>query len=435
MTEEKLNFKQILPLVIIVFIDMLGLTIIIPLLPLYAASFGATPFQVGLLAAAYPLMQFIGSPLLGGLSDRFGRRPILLISQTGTFIGFLILGGANGLIWLFVSRLIDGISGGNISTAQAALTDSTSERNRTQALGLIGAAFGIGFVIGPVIAFSALAISGNNYHVPAFIAAGFSLVSIVLTYRWLEETLPPEKRKLEHPTAIYNVFGRIIRAVRHPKVGVLFVLLFAYQLAFSGFEHFLSLFTLTRIGLNASGNALIFVFVGVILIAIQGHYIGPWSRKLGDRRLIYMGLGLLTLGFVLTATTPRLPVPWYDKAELQEELKRDDDHDGTSAEEVQLPDDENHSWFGIGWLLIAMVPMSIGASVLQPSINSMITKGVDATETGAFLGVSSALLSSANAIAPVVSGALFQSISSTAPFWAGAALVAILFILARRLIQ
>lgn len=433
MTEEKLNFKQILPLVIIVLIDMLGLTIIIPLLPLYAASFGATPFQVGLLAAAYPLMQFIGSPLLGGLSDRFGRRPILLISQTGTLIGFLILGGANSLVWLFISRLIDGISGGNISTAQAALTDSTSERNRTQALGLIGAAFGLGFVIGPVIAFTALAISGNNYHVPAFIAAGFSLLSIVLTYRWLEETLPPEKRKLEHPTVIYNVFGRIITALRHPKVGVLFVLLFAYQLAFSGFEHFLSLYTLTRIGLNASGNALIFVLVGIILIAIQGRYIGPWSRKLGDKRLVYMGLGLLTIGFVLTATTPRLPVPWYDKAELQEELKRNDEE--ISSKEIQLPDDENHSWFGLTWLLVAMVPVSIGASVLQPSLNSMITKGVDATETGAFLGVSSALLSSSNAIAPIVSGALFQSIGPAAPFWGGAALVAVLFMLARRLIK
>ena len=170
----KLDFKKILPVFSIVLIDLLGLTIIIPLLPLYAASFGANAFTIGLLGATYPVMQFIGAPFLGRLSDRYGRKPILLISQLGTFIGFLVLGVANSFWLLFLSRVIDGLSGANISTAQAVISDSTNAKTRTQGLGLIGAAFGLGFVVGPIIAFISLAVSGNNYHVPAFLAMGFS---------------------------------------------------------------------------------------------------------------------------------------------------------------------------------------------------------------------------------------------------------------------
>lgn len=139
-TSEKLDFKKILPIFVIVLIDLLGLTIIIPLMPLYATAFGATPLVIGLLGASYPVMQFIGAPLLGRLSDRFGRKPVLMVSQLGTFTGFLILGFANSLWLLFVARILDGISGANISTAQAAISDSTTEKTRTQGLGLIGAA-------------------------------------------------------------------------------------------------------------------------------------------------------------------------------------------------------------------------------------------------------------------------------------------------------
>src|SRR5512144_653460 len=139
---EKLDFKRILPIITIVFVDLLGLSIIIPLMPLYAARFSATPLVIGLLQATYPLMQFIGAPILGRLSDRYGRKPVLVISQIGTLIGFLVLGFSNALWMLFLSRIIDGLSGANISTAQAALSDSTSEKTRTQGLGLLGAAFG-----------------------------------------------------------------------------------------------------------------------------------------------------------------------------------------------------------------------------------------------------------------------------------------------------
>ena len=186
---EKLDFKRIFPIIVIVFVDLLGLSIIIPLLPLYAARFSATPIVIGILQATYPFMQFIGAPILGRLSDRFGRKPVLVVSQIGTLAGFILLGFANTLALLFISRLIDGLSGANISTAQAAIADSTNEKTRTQGLGLVGAAFGLGFVFGPVIAFIVLAATGQNYQAVAWAAALFSLVSILLTLFWFRETL------------------------------------------------------------------------------------------------------------------------------------------------------------------------------------------------------------------------------------------------------
>lgn len=159
-TVDKLNFKQILPVLVIVLVDLMGLSIIIPLLPLYAARFGTTPLVIGILQATYPMMQFIGAPILGRLSDRFGRKPVLIASQIGTFSGFILLGFADALWLLFLSRVIDGLSGANIATAQAAIADSTTKTTRTQGLGLIGASFGIGFVLGPIITFIVLAATG-----------------------------------------------------------------------------------------------------------------------------------------------------------------------------------------------------------------------------------------------------------------------------------
>ncbi|MCP5095379.1 MAG: TCR/Tet family MFS transporter, partial [Chloroflexi bacterium] len=252
--EEKLDFKKIFPIFIIVLVDLLGLTIIIPLLPLYATAFGANAFTIGALGAAYPLMQFIGAPILGRLSDRYGRKPILVISQIGTFLGFLLLGLSNTLWLIFISRVIDGISGANIATAQAAISDSTTEKTRTQGLGLIGAAFGLGFIIGPIIAFVSLALSNNNYQVPAFAAAGFSLISILLTTFWFEETHPKSVRSQKTTKEAFSM-GAMVKAIKHPAVGLLLLLIFMQQLAFGGFEQILALFTLTRLGLNASGNA------------------------------------------------------------------------------------------------------------------------------------------------------------------------------------
>lgn len=435
-TDEKLDFKRVLPIFVIVLVGLLGLTIIIPLLPLYATSFGANPFVIGLLGATYPLMQFIGAPILGRLSDRYGRKPVLIISQLGTLAGFLLLGVANALPLLFLSRIIDGLSGANISTAQAAISDSTTEKTRTQGLGLIGAAFGLGFIIGPIIAFVALALTDNNYRAPAFVATGFSLLSILLTAFWFEETLPPERRGTTSSRPGLS-FGAMAESLRHPSVGLLLFLIFAQQLAFGGFEQLLSIFTLNRLGLNASGNAIIFVFIGVIIVAVQGGLVGRWSRAYGDRRLIFAGLGLLAIGLTSLAFTPEQPPPWYSRDALAAELSAPEVTTQGEAPSpvdtaVELPSDENTGWLGLLWILAAMVPVAVGGGVLQPTINSLITKRVEPVDIGGMLGISAAFLSAANALAPVMGGAIFEAIGPTALFLIWGGLMGLLLLIALR---
>jgi DHA1 family tetracycline resistance protein-like MFS transporter len=438
---ERLNFARILPIFVIVLVDLLGLTIIVPLLPIYAASFGANALMVGLLGAAYPVMQFIGAPFLGRLSDRYGRKPILLISQAGTLIGFLVMGFSNALWLLFLARIVDGLSGANISTAQAAISDSTTEKTRTQGLGLIGAAFGIGFTIGPVIAFVALAASGNNYHAPAFVAAGFSFVSILLTSFWFKETLPREKRS-ETSSRVAVTPGAMLRALSHPQVGFLLLLVFVQQFVFGGFENLFSLFSLNRLGLNASGNAIIFVILGLIITAVQGGLLGIWSRKYGDRRLIYAGLAVLAGGLILTSLTPHQPVPWYSRQAVTAELNASGSAqtlagETSSAQNIQiaLPDDAHTGWLGLAWILLALVPVTVGGAILSPTLNSAITKRVVPSEIGGMLGMSTAFVSAANALAPLVGGAVFQALGSSAPFLGGGLLLVILWLSARREIK
>jgi MFS transporter, DHA1 family, tetracycline resistance protein len=413
--EEKLDFKQVMPIFLVVLVDLLGLTIIIPLLPLYATTFGIDARTIGLLSAVYPIMQFIGAPILGRLSDRYGRRPILIVSQIGTFIGFLLLGFANTLWLLFLSRIIDGLSGANVSTAQAMIADVTTEKTRTQGLGLIGAAFGLGFTVGPLIAFGALALTGNNYHAPAFVAAACSAISVLLSVFYLKETHDPRaSASAEH---VKIGIGSIFEALRRPQIGILLVLLFAQQIAFGGFEQILSLFTLNRLGMNASGNAILFVFVGIFIVLVQGYFIRQWSARFGDRKLINLGLVTLGLGLLMTAVTPSQPVPWYSRSEVEHELtSRAATNESAQTIPISLPEDGLNGWGGIVWLIVAMVPASIGGGVLQPSINSLITKRVTQDERGGILGIGSAFLSAANALAPLIGGALFSVVGPGAPF-------------------
>lgn len=432
--ENKLDFKKILPIFVIVLVDLLGLTIIIPLLPLYATAFGASALTIGFLAAAYPIMQFLGAPVLGRLSDRYGRRPVLIVSQIGTFLGFLLLGFANALPLIFISRIIDGISGANIATAQAAISDSTTEETRTQGLGLIGAAFGLGFIVGPIIAFIALAATNNNYQIPAFIAAGFSLLSILLTVFWLEETLPSENRKLRADRPLFD-FRSMLAALSHPSVGILIMLMAGYRLVFGGFEQLLALFTLTRLGLNASGNAMVFTFIGIIIVAVQGYFIGRWSRKYGDRMLVFASFLLVGIGLLATGLTPQQPVPWYSEAALAEELAAGGETAVSDNIAIELPDETNASWLGIVWLLLAMVPAAIGGGVVQPAINSLITKRVAPEEVGEMLGIATAYFSAATALAPIIGGAIFDGFGATAPFIVWAIVMAFLWLVAIRTIK
>ncbi len=438
-TVEKLDFKKILPVLVIVLVDLLGLSIIIPLLPLYAARFGANPLVIGLLAAAYPVMQFIGAPVLGRLSDRFGRRPILLISQAGSFLGFLLLGFSNALWMLFLSRIIDGLSGANIATAQAVISDLTNEKTRTQGLGLIGAAFGLGFILGPVIAFVVLSTTGGSYQAVAFAAALFSFLSILLTWFWLHETLDRQSMA-ENPRRKSFSFQAMFQALSRPTIGFLLVLIFFQQVAFGGYEQMFSLFTLERLGMDATSTAGLFVVAGLFIVVVQGGFVGRWSKKYGDRWLVMMGLSTLALGLILTATTPRVPVPWYDQAKVTAGLKGQSQGGlpaGSSSRNinVNLPDESNKGWFGILWLLAGSFPAALGGGVLQPAINSLITKAADRSETGGILGISSGFLSAANAIAPLFYGSLFQWLGAPVPFFLGGLILAVLWLVAMRRVK
>jgi MFS transporter, DHA1 family, tetracycline resistance protein len=427
---EKLDIKKILPVLVIILVDLIGLSIIVPLMPLYAARFGANALVIGLLGATYPAMQFVGAPILGRLSDRFGRRPILLVSQVGTFIGFILLGFANVLPLLFLSRIIDGLSGANISTAQAVVTDVTNDKTRTQGLGLIGAAFGIGFILGPIIAFAVLIASNDNYQAVAFTAAFFSFASLLLTLFWLPETRNLQKGtvRTKEPFSL----AAMIQALNRPTIGILLVMMFAQQLAFGGYEQMFSLFALNRLGMGARDTSGLFVLAGLFIVAIQGGFIGRWSKKYGDRWLVMLGLSTLAVGLILTATTPQIPVPWYNEAKITAEMQG---RASAQVINVTLPSEANKGWIGIIWVLVASFPAALGGGVLQPAINSMITKSVGKDEVGGILGVSAGFYSAANAITPLFFGSLFQWFGAPVPFLLGGVLLAVLWVVAMRLVK
>ncbi len=431
---DKLDFRRVLPILVIVLVDLMGLSIIIPLLPLFAARFGANPLMIGILQAAYPMTQFIGAPMLGRFSDRFGRRPILVISQLGTLAGFVLLGFANTLSLLFLSRIIDGFSGANISTAQAAIADSTTEKTRTQGLGLIGAAFGVGFILGPIVAYVVLAASGGNYRAVALTAAVFSLASILLTTFWFHET---HRDNASGAASLRSPFSpaAMWQALRRPTVGYLLLVMFFYQFAFGGYEQLFSLFTLTRLGMDATDTAGLFALAGVFIVVVQGVLIGRWSRQKGDRWLVILGVSTLAIGLIGTSLTPRVPVPWFDQARVLESLAGQSSlRLSTQSIAVTLPEQKDRGWLGIIWLLVASFPAALGGGVLHPAVNSLLTKSADQAEVGAMLGISAGYYSAANALAPLFYGSVFQWLGPPVPFFAGGIILTTLWLLAPKAI-
>ncbi len=431
-TKPGLTFDRWLPVFALTFVDVLGLTIILPLLHLYAAVYGATPVEVLLTAAAFPLAQLIGVPVMGALSDRYGRKPLLIISQVTTCIGFIWLGLAQSLAMVIASRVFDGLFGANLATAQAAMADLTDESTRAQGLGVTGAAFGLGFLFGPAIAIGSLEVA-DSLALPAFIAAAYSAISVLLTLFTFKETLPAERRGGGYKAAARSPFTAFA-LLRDRRVTWLLIFMFAQQVIFFGFETLLGLFTLNRAGMLGQGNAILFLWAGIILVMVQARFVGKWSRKWGDRRLALFALTMLAIGLLILAATPQQPHPFYIRQIAVRELASLAP-DATEAIigriQVPLPSDFGRGIGAVIWLFIGVVPVALGAGLIRPALNAMMTKRVGEAQYGSVLGASAAMVSSANAVAPILAGLAFQNISPNAPFWIGGGLMIALVLIAR----
>ncbi len=360
--------SPLLVIFITVFIDLVGFGIVIPVLPFYAegTKFGATPSQVGLLFASYSVMQLIFSPVLGRLSDKYGRRPILLISLLGTSAGFLILGFATTLTMLFIGRIIDGISGGNISTAQAYIADVTTKENRAKGMGLIGAAFGLGFVFGPAIG-GVLSRWGIN--VPFMFAGGLAFANAILLYFALPETVTKD-----HPARVSAASGRgwhqLVAALKNPRLGYVMTIYFLGIVAFSIMTATFSLFLMFRLGYDAFHNGWVFAFVGIISAAIQGGMIGKLVKKFGEPLLVIVGAILFTASlFVIPFVKPTT---------------------------------------GLLAILTIGAVTAIGQALSAPSLSSLASKSVGAGEQGGVLGAMQSVASLARAVGPLLAAVLIH---------------------------
>ena len=364
--------KRLFSILLVVFIDLLGFSLILPLLPYYAETFSASKFQTGLLIAVYALMQLIGAPILGRLSDRFGRRPVLLISIFGTFLGFLLLGFANTLWVLFAARILDGITGGNLSVAQAYISDVTDAQNRAKGLGLIGAAFGIGFIIGPV---TGGLLSQFGYNVPAFVAAGLALINLILIYAWLPESLTAEKRQqLGEQKKPAVTLGALVAALKRPFTGSLLITRFFFGLAFAIFQSIFSLYALAKFNLSARDTGFVLTYVGVLSVIVQGFLVGHLTARFREDILITTSVALMAVSLLGWALAP-----------------------------------------SVFWLLVVLTPTSLSGGILNTLLSSTLTKAVAPQEIGGILGLSTSVESSTRIIAPILGGALLEKVGTWSP--------------------
>src|ERR1700758_2884443 len=287
-------------LLLTVFIDMVGFGIVIPVLPLYAERFGASPFTTGMLLAVYSGMGFIFSPIVGSLSDRLGRRSILLLSTIGQATGFFIMGAANSLLWLFVARIIDGIFGANVSATQAYVADVTSPEDRSRAMGLLGAAFGVGFIFGPLIGG---VLSQISLSAPFYFAASLAAANAVLIFFVLPESLPVKDNSKPDRESFVRLFREGLGAVIVPLMAAYFFMMTGFSILTS----FFAIFTEDRFGYNASANGYIFAGIGVISVIVQGAMIGRLIKNFTEKGIALTGVALLAcsmfaLPLVQTAT-------------------------------------------------------------------------------------------------------------------------------------
>jgi DHA1 family tetracycline resistance protein-like MFS transporter len=369
-------------LLLIIFIDLVGFGIVIPLLPYYALHFHASPLEVTTMMACYSFAQFFASPIWGRLSDRLGRKPILLVSLSCSVLSYLWLGTADALWMLFAARLLAGAGAGNISAAQAYISDVTDEAHRAKGMGMIGAAFGLGFTLGPAIG-GLLAGSdptSAKLAYPAFAAAIMSAVALVLAVILLKESLAPENRSTAtRPGRLalaQDAFGR-------PQLRHLIILFFLTTTAFAGMESTFALWANSSFGWGPQQVGFLFFYIGIVLVLVQGGLVGRLSRSLGEARMALLGSILLTLGL--------LGLPFST---------------------------------GLARLMVDMALLAIGLGVLNPAVTSLVSRAAGADERGGILGVNQSGQSLARILGPLIAGFVYGAVGRDAPYYVGAIIMA-----------
>ncbi|HEV7700945.1 MAG TPA: MFS transporter [Pyrinomonadaceae bacterium] len=393
-SEQKFFTKPLIIIFVTVLIDLIGFGIVIPVLPYYANTepFSAAPREIGFLVATYSVMQFIFSPILGRLSDRYGRRPVLFISLLGSAAGYAVIGFAATLPLVFLGRIISGVTGGNISTAQAYIADVTSVKDRAKGMGLFGAAFGLGFILGPAIAGLT---SKYGIHVPFFIAAALSLVNAIALYFFLPESLKPSMR-VDLPKR-KNRITEMLDAFKDREFREINIVYFLLVTAFSIMTYAFVLYTAFRFGFTAEQNGFLFAFVGIIAVIVQGVLIGRLVKIFGESKLVIGGC------LIMAASLFAIPIV-------------------------------GPATGGMTMLIVVTAALAFGNSAASPSLTSLASRTASEHDQGRALGILQSGGSLARAVGPVVGGLLLNNAANAMDdstlyrtFWAAAGIMLIAF--------
>jgi MFS transporter, DHA1 family, tetracycline resistance protein len=362
--------RPLLVIYLTIFVNLVGFGIIIPLLPFYAETFGASPFVIGLLFASFSLAQLIASPLLGELSDRWGRRPVLILSLIGTVVSFVMLAVAQSLAMLFAARVVDGLSGGNITTARAYIADVTTEENRARAFGMLGAAFGLGFIVGPALG---AAFSHISYTAPIWAAAAITVVAIAMAWFWLPETVHVAHAGGGSPwRALADVGAR-------PGLRVLLSVDFFYWMAFAVYQTSFALFGARRFGFDASHTGYLLSAFGFLGVFVQGGLVGPVVDAIGPKRTLTVGLLFTAVGWGGSALTHSVPV-----------------------------------------FVAMLVPGALGIGFCNAALSTLISTAAGAHEQGRVQGAAGALESLGRTVGPVWGNSVLQIFGEGSAFGSAA---------------
>lgn len=370
-----------------VFIDLMGFGILIPLLPTFASkSLNISDFGIGIIIAVYSLMQFLSSPLLGRVSDRIGRRPIILVSLLLTAASYVIFSFAHSFLLLFVSRLLAGFGGSNIGVAQAYIADITAKKDRAKGMGIIGAAFGLGFVFGPIIGGF---LSGYGYSVAGFASAGFSFMAFVFAFFMLPESLKEKKKDEKFNYKLFE-FRFVKQTLTYPNLGMLVMLFFVIVFSMANIYGTFALLGYKEFGFTDRQNGYMYGIIGLVGAIVQGGLIRYLAKYFSDKQLVTSGLFFMSVGLGM------------------------------------LPYGGNF----LGVALVATV-LSFGTGILQPTILSLVSKYAPDEGQGAILGLNQSLASLARVLGPLWGGFAFDYLGYQFPFLTGAAFtfMALIFII------